>query len=124
MLTPFFFKKLLAKAKKNIELFLRPPFGKTDASEGGYLIFIQQKTDAGTFFFETRTIYFLKLCFDCYFIGYYPSQAIKLDSKNLCTLSRFELIIDAYNLHCMGSIANKKTVENIARNNRNGGQNK
>ena len=33
------------------------------------------------FFLETLTIFFKKLCFDSYLIGYYSSQAIKLDTK-------------------------------------------
>ena len=43
------------KAQKNIDFFLRPFFLKTDAA-GRLLILIQEKTDAGTFFFEIQTI--------------------------------------------------------------------
>ena len=76
----------IVRPKKNIELFLRPFFLKTDAAGRGFIfIFIQQKTDAGTFFFlkKTQTRWFLKLCFDGYFIRYYSIQAIKLDSNRV-----------------------------------------
>ena len=43
----------MSKAKKSIEMFLGPFFLKTDVAGRLFiLIFIQQKTDAGTFFFE------------------------------------------------------------------------
>ena len=43
-----------ARLKKNIDLFLGPFFLKTDAAGR---LFIQQKTDSGTFFFEIQTIF-------------------------------------------------------------------
>ena len=46
-------------------------------------------------FFLISNIIFSKLCFEGYFIGYYSSQAIKLDSESLCTLSRFDFSTDA-----------------------------
>ena len=46
------------RLKKNIALFLGPFFLKTDAAGRLFiLIFIQQKTDAGTFFSEIQTIF-------------------------------------------------------------------
>ena len=39
--------------QKNIELFLRPFFEK-QMRQGGFLFLFRQKTDAGTFLFETR----------------------------------------------------------------------
>ena len=51
-------RKHQSKAKKNIDMFLRPFFLKTDAAGRLFiLIFIQQKTDAVTFFFEIHTIF-------------------------------------------------------------------
>ena len=38
-------------------------------------------------FFYTPMIFFFKLCLDGYFIGYYSSQTIKLDSESVCTLN-------------------------------------
>ena len=55
-------------------LFLGPFFLKTDAAGRLFiLIFIQQKTDAGTIFFRNSNNFF----------GYYSSQAVKLDSESL-----------------------------------------
>ena len=62
-------------------LFLGPFFLKTHAAGRLFiLIFIKQKTDVGTFFFRNSNNFF----------GYHSSQAIKLDSESLCTLSRFD----------------------------------
>ena len=82
--------------KKNIELFLRSFFfKKTDVTGWVFIfIYIQQNTDAGTYFYQTQNI-FQKLCLDAYFIGYYSSQVIKLDSESLCKLSTFVFITDA-----------------------------
>ena len=48
---------IIVRLKKNIGLFLGPFFFKTDAAGRLFILsFIQQKTDAGTFFFEIQTI--------------------------------------------------------------------
>ena len=80
-------------------MFLRPFFITQirQGGEGG--IFIQQKTESGTFFFFELGMIIVKSCvcsrlYD-YFIGHYSSQAIKLDSENLCTSIIFDFITNA-----------------------------
>ena len=69
---------VIIRLKKKRGLFLGPFFLKTDAAGRLFiLIFIQQKTDAGTFFFRNSKDFF----------GYHSSPAINLDSE-----SRFDFI--------------------------------
>ena len=90
-------KMTCIRPKKLLTCFSGHIFKETDATGQLFILnFIQQKTDAGTFFLKFKR-----------FFGYYSSQAIKLDSESLCTLSRFDFITYAKNLHCWGSITNK-----------------
>ena len=61
---------------------------------GFYFIFYSAVQQMRELYFETWNDIFLIVGFDGYFIGFYSSQAIKLDSESICTLSRLDFITE------------------------------